>query len=125
MLLAVNTELIGYNYSPVHNHKRHSSRSALFAIICMIMDSNVFMGLLIGAIATLLGIASVIATLIVKPIINLNKSITKLNDSIDRLNEDQGSLRDRVSKHGKEIDANREKLIAHDKEIEHIKEKIK
>lgn len=96
-----------------------------FDIISVIMDSNVFMGLMIGAIVTLLGIASVIATLVVKPIINLNRAITKLNDSIDTLNKDTGNIAERVSKHGKEIDANREHLIVHDKEIEHLKERMK
>ena len=56
------------------------------------MDSNQFMGLLIAAIVVLLGIATGIATLIIKPIMNLNKSIVKLNDSIDRLNEDNQNL---------------------------------
>lgn len=88
------------------------------------MDSNVFMGLMIGAIATLLGIATAVAGLIVRPIINLNKSITKLNDSIDALNADTGTLRDRVTNHGKEIDRNREHLIKHDKDIEFLKREV-
>lgn len=89
------------------------------------MNSNEFMGMLIGCIVTLVGLASTIVALIVKPIINLNKSITKLNDSIDRLNDDSETLRERVGKHGREIDENREHLIIHDKEIEHLKESIK
>ena len=88
------------------------------------MNSNEFMGLLIGAIVTLLGGASVIVGLIVKPLLNLNKSIVKLNDSIDNLNKDTGSLANRVSKHGQEIDANREHLIIHDKEIEYLKKEV-
>lgn len=89
------------------------------------MESNEFMGLLIGAVVTLLGIATAVVGLIVRPLINLNKSITKLNDSIDVLNKDAGTLAQRVTNHGKEIDANREHLIIHDKEIEHIKEKLR
>lgn len=89
------------------------------------MSETQFMGLLIGCIGTLLGIASIIVAIIVKPIINLNKSITKLNDSIDMLNRDNETLAERVTKHGKEIDANKIKLIEHDHEIAHIKEKLK
>ena len=89
------------------------------------MDSNQFMGLLIAAIVVLLGIATGIATLIIKPIMNLNKSIVKLNDSIDRLNEDNQNLSVRVREHGKEIDDNREHLIRHDKDIEHLKERLR
>lgn len=89
------------------------------------MNETQFMGLLIGCIATLLGIASAIGTIIIKPIINLNKSITKLNDSIDRLNGENDTLRERVTKHGKEIDDNREHLIHHDHEIASLKEKQK
>lgn len=89
------------------------------------MNEAQFMGLLIGSIGTLLGIASVIVAIIIKPIINLNKSITKLNDSIDALNGASATLNERVTKHGKEIDANRVKLIEHDHEIAHLKEAIK
>lgn len=89
------------------------------------MTENQFMGLLIGSLATLLAITSVVVTIVIKPIINLNKSITKLNDSIDVLNRDSKNLVDRVAKHGKEIDANREHLIIHDQEIKNIKEKLR
>lgn len=46
------------------------------------MDSNTFMGFLITALVVLLGAASVITTLIVKPLLNLNKNITALNYTI-------------------------------------------
>lgn len=46
------------------------------------MDSNTFMGFLIAALVVLLGAASVITTLIVKPLLNLNKNITALNYTI-------------------------------------------
>lgn len=89
------------------------------------MSEAQFMGLLIGAIGTLLAIASVIVAIIIRPIISLNKSIQKLNDSIDQLNGDNATLKERVTKHGKEIDENRMKLKDHDHEIAHLKEKIK
>lgn len=89
------------------------------------MEQSQFLGLLIGSIGTLLTIASVIVAIIVRPIINLNKSITKLNDSIDRLNDDSVTLRDRVTQHGKEIDENREKLIVHEQKIKHLEDKMR
>ena len=46
------------------------------------MDNNTFMGFLIAALVVLLGAASVITTLIVKPLLNLNKNITALNYTI-------------------------------------------
>ena len=89
------------------------------------MDSTQFMGMLIASIGTLLAIGVSIVTLIIKPIMNLNKSIIKLNDSIDRLNDDNADLKDRVTKHGKEIDDNRLHLARHDEEIKHLKERLK
>jgi len=89
------------------------------------MDDVQFMGLLIGAIASLLGIASIIVAILVKPVINLNKSITKLNDSIDKLNGDNEKLEKRVSKHGEEIDAIQDKVLIHDHEIKFLKENLK
>lgn len=50
------------------------------------IDSNTFMGLLIAALVVLFGLGGVITTLIIKPIINLNKSITILNCSIKETN---------------------------------------
>ena len=89
------------------------------------MTNNEFMGLLIGCIATLLGIGSIIVAIVVKPIISLNKSITKLNDSIDHLNGQNATLEQRVSKHGKEIDDLGDKVLIHENEIKHIKENLK
>ncbi len=89
------------------------------------MNEAQFMGLLIGCVSTLLAIAVAIVTIIIKPIINLNKSITKLNDSIDQLNGANKTLEERVTKHGKEIDALHDQVIHHDHEIAHLKEKRK
>ena len=52
----------------------------------MRMDSNTFMGLLIAALVVLFGLGATITTLIIKPLINLNKSITTLNCSITETN---------------------------------------
>lgn len=89
------------------------------------MDSNQFMGLLIGAIVVLLGLTSSIVVIIIKPIINLNRSIVKLNDSIDRLNEDNQNLSVRVREHGKEIDENKRNILIHDQQIKHLEERLK
>lgn len=84
------------------------------------MSDYQFVGMLVFAIITL----GTFLGLIIKPIINLNKSITKLNASIDRLNEENDNLSERVTRHGLEIDKNTKQLIVHDEEIKHIKEKI-
>lgn len=89
------------------------------------MDQTQFMGLLIGCIATLLGIASIIVAIIIRPVISLNKSIQKLNDSIDQLNGDNKTLGERVTKHGQEIDEVRTEVLHHTHEIQHLKEKLK
>ncbi len=52
----------------------------------MRMDSNTFMGLLIAALVVLFGLGATITTLIIKPLINLNRSITTLNCSITETN---------------------------------------
>ena len=83
------------------------------------------MGLLIGAFASLCGIASVIVAIIIVPVIKLNKTIQKLNDSIDALNGKNKTLEERVTKHGKEIDGLHDKVIDHEHEIKHLKEKVK
>lgn len=86
------------------------------------MDQTTFIGMLIMAIATLLGITSIVVTIVIKPIINLNKSITKLNDNIDHLTGQNKTLETRVAKHGEQIDKNTQLLIKHDKDIEFLKE---
>lgn len=75
------------------------------------MNTNEFMGMLITAIASLIGITSVIVAIIIRPIINLNKSITKLNDNIDILNKSYSTLNDRVTKHGAEIDDHERRIL--------------
>ena len=51
------------------------------------MDSNMFMGLFISALVVLVGLAGGISTLIIKPVVNLNKSVTKLESSITSLTD--------------------------------------
>ena len=82
------------------------------------MDQPTFLGLLIGTSVTLLTIATAVASLIVRPIINLNKSITKLDDSIRHILDDNSVIRRRIDKHGEQIDENTLHLAKHDKDIE-------
>ena len=68
------------------------------------MDSNTFMGLLIAAIVVLVGLAVGLTTLIVKPIINLNSSITELKVSIQNLNTSVNKVENGLTRHEDEID---------------------
>lgn len=94
------------------------------------MDTNTFMGLLIGALVVIFGLAATIVTIIVKPVINLNKSITELNLNIKNLNEKSSILEARVNKHGEQLDktiisVEKHDLIlkSHDKDINYLKER--
>ena len=78
------------------------------------MNDAQFMGLMIGAIITLLGGASIIVAIIIKPVINLNKTITKLDSTIAGLQKEEIVLQTRVSKHGDQIDEVRLKVREHD-----------
>lgn len=88
------------------------------------MEETQFMGLLIGCIATLLGVASAIVAIIIKPIINLNKTLDRLNAHIDELSTASASLKERVATHGNEIDALNLHQIAQDKDIENHEKRI-
>ncbi len=72
------------------------------------MDNSTFMGLLITAILSLLGGASIIVAIIIRPIIKLNAKITELDLTIKNLGSGQesriGKIEQRIEKHGKEID---------------------
>lgn len=56
------------------------------------MDSTLFMGLFVGAVLALLAGFGIIAAHIVRPVINLNKSITKLQDSVDSLQKNDEDI---------------------------------
>lgn len=88
------------------------------------MTDAQFMGMLIGAIVTLLGIASIVAAIIVRPVINLNKNIEKLNVTIGGMQEEEKSLNSRVHKHGLQIDEANLKIKEHDIIIKHHADEI-
>lgn len=74
------------------------------------MDSNQFMGLLIAAIIVLLGGASIIVTIVIKPVINLNNNIVALRKDISALSDVVNRNEKRIEKHGNEIDEIRDNL---------------
>ena len=68
------------------------------------MDNNTFMGLLIFALIALVGFAATITGLIIKPILNLNKNITKLDLSISNLNKTVNVMENRLDKQQEDIE---------------------
>ena len=74
------------------------------------MSDAQFMGMLIAAIGSLLAIVSVIVAVFIRPVISLNKTITKLDATLDAQAKEYSQLKVRVDKHGNEID-NHEKRI--------------
>lgn len=67
------------------------------------MDSTQFMGLLIGALATLLGMASIVTAIAIRPIIQLSRNMVKLDDSINNLNKTANGMENRLDKHDMEF----------------------
>ena len=57
------------------------------------MDSNTFMGMLITALVVLIGLAGTLTGFIIKPVINLNKNITKLNCTIETLQQNDSDTK--------------------------------
>lgn len=62
----------------------------------------------------------VMAIAIVKPILNLNTSITELKSSIDSFRDAIKELKDRATEHGKEIDSVKETLVNHEVRIKNL-----
>lgn len=81
------------------------------------MDNNTFMGLLIGALVVLFGLAGTIVAIVIKPIINLNRNMIQLDSSIQNLNKTANTMENRLNKHSQEIDAIKEEQSNQDKRI--------
>lgn len=81
------------------------------------MDNNTFMGLLIGALVILFGLAGSIVAIVIKPIINLNRNMVQLDSSIQNLNKTANTMENRLNKHSQEIDAIKEEQSNQDKRI--------
>lgn len=72
------------------------------------MNDNIIMAAL-GFIGALL--------VVLRPILNLNTSITELKVSIDAFRDSVNKLDNRISEHGKEIDKIREAVVDHEARI--------
>lgn len=81
------------------------------------MDNNTFMGLLITAIVVLVGLAGAITSLIVIPVIKLNKNITKLDCNIDLLLKENSETKKHFEKNDNEIDLLRNRVIEQEGEL--------
>lgn len=60
------------------------------------------------------------ALVVLKPILNLNTSITELKASIDQFRETVNKLDDRITEHGKEIDKIRDQVVDHEARIKNL-----
>lgn len=70
-------------------------------------------------IMALLGFAAALLV-VLKPILNLNANITELKVSIDAFKVSVDKLDDRITEHGKEIDALKEKVVDHEARIKNL-----
>lgn len=68
------------------------------------MDNNTFMGLLIAAIAVLLTMSVAITTIVIKPVIQLNRNMARLDDSINNLNKTANTMENRLDKQQEDIE---------------------
>lgn len=68
------------------------------------MDSNTFMGFLIFALIALFGLISTLVALIFKPVLSLNKNLTKLDLSIQNLNKTANTMENRLDKNEQDIE---------------------
>lgn len=57
---------------------------------------------------------------VLKPILNLNTSITELKVSIDAFKNTVSKLDDRITKHGEEIDDMKAQLVDHEARIKNL-----
>ena len=57
---------------------------------------------------------------VLKPILNLNSSITELKISIDQFKDAVQKLDSRITEHGKEIDQLKEQVVDHEARIKHL-----
>ena len=89
------------------------------------MDSGTFMGLFIAALVVLVGLAGTLTTLIIKPVISLNRNLTEMNTVIKQTRDECTDLKSEVNSHEHRLDEHELKLLAHEKDIETLKGGIK
>lgn len=99
----------------------------LLIMILTEISDNSLMGWLIGALATLVGLAVAIVT----PILKLNKTITKLDMSVqhlsDQLSRDEKKIEDIekiIEKHSDYLLIDKKRLDNHESRLETIDHKI-
>lgn len=57
---------------------------------------------------------------ILKPLLNLNTSITELKASIDQFRDTVNKLDNRITEHGKEIDSIKAQVVDHEARIKNL-----
>lgn len=72
-----------------------------------------------GMIMATLGFVGALLV-VLKPILNLNTSITELKVSIDAFRDTVNKLDNRITKHGEEIDTIKETLVNHEARITNL-----
>ena len=87
------------------------------------MDSNTFMGMLITALVVLIGLAGTLTGFIIKPVINLNKNITKLNCTIETLQQNDSDTKNDLKDLKNITQNNSEKLTNHEIRINQLENK--
>ena len=65
----------------------------------------------------------VILVTLVKPMMNINSSMTELSTTVKQIKEMIQEVKDRVTAHGQEIDSVKEKLIDHEARIKALEKK--
>lgn len=80
------------------------------------MDAATFLGMTVGAIVSLIAL--------IKPICNLTSSITELNVTLKETRKDAEEQRERVTKHGKEIDAIGTRVTTHEVIIQNHEKRL-
>lgn len=91
------------------------------------MDSNLMIGLVVSALAVLVGLFASLAT----PLIKLNRTIQKLNDQIDRIqehiierDEQIKLLHNEVDNHSRWLQTDKLRLDNHEARLEALDNKI-
>lgn len=92
------------------------------------MTEQEFIGWLIGALATIIGLLTAITV----PIIRVNSNLVKLNSNFEYMRQGDETRDKRIEKHGNEIDVLNKKQLTtekildrHELRLENIEEKIK
>jgi chromosome segregation ATPase len=75
-----------------------------------------------GAIMAFLGFIAALLV-VLKPVLDLNTSITELKVSIDNFRESVNKLDSRITEHGKELDKIRDRVSDHETRLKILEDK--